>query len=565
MGNCFHHRVNPSLNKELSYFELNNLLVTSVYFYFMFAQQLVPYNQTNSFTKIVIDYLSAAEKLRPFYSEPATLEGIAQAIEQKKKQKINRIALVDELQKQYVDVLANPAVRKNIDLLKQENTFSICTAHQPNLFTGPLYFMYKILHAIKLAGFLKEKFPENNFVPIYYMGSEDADFAELNHTYVSGKKIEWNKKQTGAVGRMLVDNTLIQLIDELHSQLYAEVHIAEVIDLLKRCYTEGKTIQAATFELVNELYGDFGLVVLIPDNATLKRQMITVFADDIFQQTSSSIVAKTSGTLEQHYKVQANPREINLFYLKDNTRERIIKQGDKFIIHNTEISFTEDELKIELTEHQERFSPNVILRGLYQETILPNIAFIGGGGELAYWLQLKDLFDHYHISFPVLVLRNSFLIIERQWHELIKKFDLGAKDIFNSETQLLDLVIESQGRKPQLNGELSKVEQVYAQLDELASGIDNTLSKHVAALKAKTIKQLQNLEKKMLRAERKKHEVIQNKITKLKQALFPLNSLQERVENFSSFHAKWGRGFIKEVYDHSLTLEQQFIVLEERS
>jgi uncharacterized protein YllA (UPF0747 family) len=182
--------------------------------------------------------------------------------------------------------------------------------------------MYKILHVIKLAASLKANFPKNNFVPVYYMGSEDADFAELNHTYVDGKKIEWKKVQSGAVGRMVVDATLIQLVDELQNQLYAEPHVTEVIDLLKRCYTEGKNIQTATFELVNELYGDYGLVVLIPDNANLKKQMIPVFAEDIFQQTSSSIVAKTSGALEMHYKVQANPREINLFYLKENSRER---------------------------------------------------------------------------------------------------------------------------------------------------------------------------------------------------------------------------------------------------
>jgi bacillithiol biosynthesis cysteine-adding enzyme BshC len=468
------------------------------------------------------------------------------------------------LVKQYATLQTHPAVINNIALLKKENKFTVCTAHQPNLFTGPLYFMYKILHTIKLAATLIEKFPENNFVPVYYMGSEDADFAELNHTYVNGKKIEWKKKQSGAVGRMLVDKTLIQLIDELQNQLYAEAYVGEVIDLLKRCYTEGKDIQTATLELVNELYGAYGLVVLIADNANLKKQMLSVFADDLFNQTSSSIVAKTSEALEKNYKVQAHPREINLFYLKENTRERIIKQGNDFFIHNTELKFSTEELKVELEQHPERFSPNVILRGLYQETILPNIAFIGGGGELAYWLQLKDLFVQYTVPFPVLVLRNSFLIIEKQWTETMQKMGLDEKGIFLDELSLLNLILQRQGRKPQLNGELTKVEQVYAQLDELAAGIDITLSRHIAALKAKTVKQLCELEKKMMRAERKKHEVLQNKIAKLKQMLFPLNGLQERVENFSGFYSKWGRNFIDEVLAHSLSLEQEFIVLKEQ-
>ena len=317
----------------------------------MFARQLVPYNQTNSFTKIVLDYIHSSDDLKPFYSFAPTIDGIKSAIEQKKNHKVNRVLLTKELKKQYATAPKTAAVTRNIDLLSEENTFTVCTAHQPNLFTGPLYFMYKILHTIKLAAFLNEKFPENNFVPVYYMGCEDADFAELNHTYVQGKKIEWNKKQTGAVGRMLVDDTLIQLIDELNNQLYAEAHVKEVIDLLNRCYIKGKKIQDATFELVNELYGAFGLVVLIPDNANFKRQMQAVFSNDIFQQTSSSIVAKTSEALERNYKVQANPREINLFYLKDNTRERILRKGDDFLIHNTELSFTKEEIEKELEDH----------------------------------------------------------------------------------------------------------------------------------------------------------------------------------------------------------------------
>jgi bacillithiol biosynthesis cysteine-adding enzyme BshC len=478
----------------------------------MFASQLIPYSQTNSFTKIVIDYLNGAEELRQFYIHSPSYEGIAKAAEEKKKHFVNRAILVEELQRQYAIVSPNPAVANNIVLLKVQNTFTVCTAHQPNLFTGPLYFMYKILHAIKLASSLKKKFPENNFVPVYYMGSEDADFAELNHTYVSGKKIEWKKIQTGAVGRMIVDKSLIQLIDELKNQLYAEPNVDEIIDLLKRCYTEGKNIQTATFEVVNELYAQYGLVVLIPDNPVLKNQMISVFEQDIFQQTSSTIVEKTSTALEQHYKVQANPREINLFYLKDNIRERIIKTDKGFSINNTDIEFTEEELKSELKKHPDRFSPNVILRGLFQETILPNIAFIGGGGELAYWLQLKDLFSYYKVPFPILVLRNSFLIIEKKWQDEMKKTGADEKDIFLPEQELLDLLIQRQGRKPQLNGELNKVEEVYAHLNDLASAIDVTLSQHIAALKAKTIKQFLGLEKKMMRAERKKQEVVSQKI-----------------------------------------------------
>jgi uncharacterized protein YllA (UPF0747 family) len=286
----------------------------------MFAEQRIPYSQTNAFSKIALDYLKGDEKLRSFYAESPTLNGIAETIKQKQVQIIDRNTLVRTLLEQYDHIQANPEVINNIKKLANDNCFTICTAHQPNLFTGPLYFIYKILHTIKLAKVLQQELTGFDFVPVYYMGSEDADFAELNHTYVDGKKIEWKKEQKGAVGRMVVDKSLVQLIDELEGQLIVEKHGAEVIDLLRSCYSAGKDIQTATFELVNHLYGEYGLVVLIPDHPAYKAQMIKLFDQELFQNTSANIVQQTSNRLEEHYNVQAHPREINLFYLKGDIR-----------------------------------------------------------------------------------------------------------------------------------------------------------------------------------------------------------------------------------------------------
>jgi bacillithiol biosynthesis cysteine-adding enzyme BshC len=532
----------------------------------MFLTEHLSYSQTNAFSKIVSDYLNCSENLKPFYSSLPTIKGIEETIEKKKLQPVNRKMLTDVLKEQYQKVSKTDAVEKNIESLLLENTFTVCTAHQPNLFTGPLYFVYKVLHTIKLAAFLKEQLPQHNFVPVYYMGSEDADFAELNHTYVDGKKIEWNKEQKGAVGRMIVDQTLMQLINELEGQLSLEAHGKEVIELLHRCYAEGKTIQTATFELVNELYGQWGLIVLIPYNAALKSQMIKVFEDDLFNNTSSKIVEKTSEKLGEHYTVQANPREINLFYLKDHIRERIEEKDGTFRILNTETTFSEEEIKTELQQHPERFSPNVILRGLFQESILPNLVFIGGGGETAYWLQLKDLFDHYNVVYPVLVLRNSFLIVEDKWKQKIQKLDLNVADLFHDENELMKIIVEKNSEnKIALNGNFEKAEAFYEQIRMQAEAVDKTLSQYVNAIKAKSLKDLEELEKKMLRAEKRKFEEQQRQIQKIKEVLFPNDGLQERVENFSGFYAKWGGVFIEELLKNSLALEQQFCILTEIS
>ena len=529
----------------------------------LFEIQNIPYQQTNCFSKIVLDYIAQNPALQSFYAFPPATDGFKQAIEKKQQQKIDREALVNVLEEQYKSVEINSLVKENIQSLLLQNTFTICTAHQPNLFTGPLYFIYKILHAIKLAEHLKTQFADLHFVPVYYMGSEDADLDELNHTYVQGKKYEWQTKQTGAVGRMIIDKQLVALIDELEGQLTTAPFGQEVIALLRACYQPGRNIQTATFELVNALFGRYGLIVLIPDNAVLKRSMISIFEDDIFQQNPSQIVELTCQRLSQQYNVQANPREINLFYLKDNIRERIVKNNHTYFVHNTDIHFTADEIKAELQQHPERFSPNVILRGLFQETILPNIAFIGGGGEIAYWLQLKDLFDHYTVPYPILVLRNSFLIIEKRWQSYTQKLQLSAEQLFQTDIEIINAYLQREGRKPQLNGELDKLKSIYEELKQVASSVDITLNQHVEALKVKALSQLINLEQKMLRAERKKHDVVRNQIATVKQQLFPKNNLQERVENFSSFYAKWGSIFIDDLYNSSLSLEQQFAVLFE--
>lgn len=528
-----------------------------------FTAQQISYRDTGKFSKIVLDYIENAAALRPFYTAAPTVAGIKETIEKKQQQNIDRTALVQVLKEQYAFVDNSQEVSANIEALLSPNTFAVCTAHQPNLFTGPLYFVYKILHAVQLAAYLKQQLPQYHFVPVYYMGSEDADKEELNHTYINGKKLAWQTTQTGAVGRMTIDARLVQLIDEMAGQLNVLPFGAEIIQLLRTCYSTGKTIQTATFEMVHGLFKKFGLIVLIADHGLLKKLMLPVFEDDLFGQTPSAIVEKTGEELGADYKVQAYPRDINLFYLDEGIRNRIVKQAGFFVVHETDIRFTENELRTELQIHPEKFSPNVILRGLLQETVLPNVAFIGGGGELAYWLQLKDLFQHYAVPFPVLVLRNSFLIIEKKWQERIEKWSVSNEILFGPELQIINSILAKQGKLPQLNGEVAQLASLYEDLKKLAGTVDPTLGKHVEAIKTKSLHQLTNLEKKMERAERKKHEALQHQVTQLKETLFPKDGLQERTENIAVFHAKWGSSFIDDLLKHSLSLEQQFTMLTE--
>ena len=526
----------------------------------------IPYRQTNQFSKTILDYIDQSSALKPFFTYPPTLQGIKRAIEDRKQFNYDRKVLVNELKKQYSLVPASEKTKANIDLLGSSNTFTFTTAHQNNIFTGPLYFIYKILHTIKLAEYCKTNLPDYNFVPVFYMGTEDADLDELNHIYIAGQKLVWNTKQTGAVGRMKVDKELVKLINLMEGQLFVLSSGKEVLKLMKDCYREGDTIEQSTFKMVNALFTEYGLVVLLPDNAELKKQMIPIFNDDLLHQTASGIVEKTAERLDKAgYKVQANPREINLFYLKDDIRNRIEFKNSRFTIHDSRISFSEEEIISELNDHPDRFSPNVILRGLYQETILPNLAFIGGGGETAYWLQLKDLFDHYKVPFPMLVLRNSFLVVEKKWQERISKLGFVIEDFFLPEQLLMDRIVLTESKNEvKLNGSLTELEKMYEAFKKQAAAVDVTLERHVEALKSRTVQRLQELEKKMLRAEKRKFTDHQRQINTNKENLFPGNGLQERYDNFSFYYAKWGREFIHKLYDHSLNLEQEFVVLQEK-
>lgn len=524
----------------------------------------LPYADTGYFSKLVVDYLNQAAPLQSFYQHPVSKEGMRTAIKNRQSVNHHRQLLTDELTKQYAALPASSHIQENIKKLGSENTFTITTAHQPAIFTGTLYFVYKILHTLKLAEQLKKDFPENDFVPVYWMGSEDADLDELGHIYLGNEKISWQTKQTGAVGRMNTKG-LDAIVHRISGELSVLPHGKELVQLISEAYLKSADIQTATLKLLHTLFAEYGLIVVMPDNANLKRIMQPVFEADLFQQTPSSIVEKTIERLAENYKVQANPRSINLFYLTDGVRNLIELNNGVYEVRDTDIKFTREQIGQELNEHPERFSPNVILRGLYQEMLLPNIAFIGGGGETAYWFELKDLFAHFKVPYPILVVRNSFLIVEKKWREKTEKLGFATKDFFKSEQELLtSIVSRHKNGELKLKQELEATTQLYQLLKNKAGAIDKSLLQHVEALQVRTLKPLQELEKKMLRAEKRKYEAEQRHIQLVKAALFPNNNLQERIENFMPYYAKWGSGFIKMLYDHSLTLEQEFVILEEK-
>jgi len=549
------HYNNNDLNKPA---EMNKLTVSG-----NIKASFIDYKDTGYFSRTLVDYIQQDGKLAPFYQYGPDIDGIKKAIEDRKSNSYNRAVLVSELSKQYEALEISEKLKQNLSLLSKENTYTITTAHQPNIFTGPLYFVYKILHAIRLAESLQKELPAYNFVPVYYMGSEDADLDELGTININGKAYTWNTKQSGAVGRMKVDKAFIKLIDEIEAQVSVLPFGKELTTKFRKAYNEGKSIQSATLELVNDLFGEYGLIVLIPDNAALKKLFVPVIRKELEEQFSHKIVAETLAELEKHYKVQAGGREINMFYLINDKRERIEVEAGLYEVKNLGLKFTLEEILKELDAHPERFSPNVILRGTLQETILPNIAFIGGGGELAYWLELKKVFQAINVPYPVLIVRNSFLLVENEWSKLTEKTGLPVKELFYTEHELMNRIVALHSNNSvKLNGELGKLEEFYNDIMQMATKVDNTLHDHVAALKTRSLQKLQELEKKMLRAEKRKFDTELQRIKKIKSILFPKDSLQERVENITGLYSLFGKQLLDVLLEHSLSLEQKFTILE---
>jgi len=522
----------------------------------------IPYRSTGFFSKLVVDYLENAASLQPFYQYENNLDGIRQSIEARKKVATNRTLLIEVLQQQFAGIALSEKQQAHLNALANPNCFTITTAHQPNIFTGPLYLIYKIVHAIKMADELKKTLPEYDFVPIYYMGSEDADLDELGYIQLQGKKLSWQTNQTGAVGRMKVDKALLLLITEIAGQIGIHPFGNELIAIFKEAYQLGRSIQEATLLLVNSLFASEGLLVIIPDSARLKNSFAPIIKKELVEQFSFKAVSKTITELKKEYKVQAAGRTLNLFYLIDDKRERIVFENNLFSVESLSLSWTLETILAELSSNPERFSPNVILRGLFQETILPNIAFIGGGGELAYWLELKEVFAEANVPYPLLVLRNSFLLVDEHQKRKLQKHVFNIVDYFLPELELVNKYVVNQSQNQlTLSEEIIEFKNLYAQIHNKASVIDQSLKAHVAFLETNTLKKIATLEKKLLRAEKRKFTDATNQLISLKQSLFPNNNLQEREENFSTLYATHGKDWLKTIYQHSLWNEQLFTVL----
>lgn len=534
----------------------------------------IPFEKTGFFSKTMLDYLEKKNSIQPFYNNFPDINGFHNQIEEKQKSFSlqNRLVLVDALKNQYrfLDFARNDnqiseKTATNIELLKQRNTFTVTTGHQLNLFTGPLYFLYKIISTINLAEELSEKFPAQNFVPIYWMATEDHDFDEINYFNFDGKKVSWSRnfgrKDGGAVGRFSTDG-----LEDVFEVFSGHLGNSKNANYLKNLFSDGylkyDNLADATRFIANELFKKNGLVIIDGDDKNLKQLFIPFVKEELENETSFKEVSKTIAELEKNYPIQVNPREINLFYLGDDFRERIIFEDNIYKVNNTEITFSKKEILREVNENPLAFSPNVIMRPLYQEVILPNLCYIGGGGEMAYWLELKDYFNKVDVPFPILLLRNSVQVISDKQARKLEKLKITEEEIFLNQFELLSKkVIENTDIETDFSDKIEFLKNQFKDLKEVAVKTDVTFLNAVNAQERKQIKGLENLEKRLLKAEKKRQKDLVDRITVLQNELLPNESLEERQRNFSEYYLEYGSSFTSNLKEVLKPLQLKFTII----
>lgn len=522
------------------------------------------FGEVSPFSPTDIAIATQDDRLQQFIKYSPSIESFRQVIEDKKKDKTDREVLVKVLREQYSRYVTNTEKGESlIDLLADPRTFTVTTAHQPVLFTGPLYVIYKIISAVKMTRNLQSVYSDYNFVPVFISGGEDHDFEEMNHMNLFGKDIIWNNDENGSVARMST-KSLGPALEELKEILGTSPSAERIYELFHQTHTSHEVYGTAFCDLINGIFSDIGIIVLNMDHPALKRKMIPIFRDELIDHHSMNLVRDTQDKIEQAgFKPQAYAREINLFLLDEGRRDRIELVDGKYTIVDTDVSYSQDEMLDLLEQSPERFSPNVVMRPLYQETILPNLAYIGGGGELAYWIERKSQFAHFDLNFPMLIRRDSCLWVEGSVTKRIHKLGLELSDFFKEETVLIkEYVTAAAENEFKLGKEKGQLMQIFKGIEEKAKAIDPTLRSAIAAEAKNQLKSLEKIEDRMRRTEKQKHDIAIGQIKTVLDKLFPQGSMQERKINFLNFYFRDPDNYLSNLMEAFDPLDARLKIIE---
>lgn len=503
------------------------------------------------------------DQLQEFIQFNPDLDGLKKAIAQRKNHPVNRELLANVLEDHYSRYDKSKSQIDNIHQLRSNKTFTIITAHQPCLLGGPAYYFYKIFNIIHLSQTLNNTWPDYHFVPVFVNGSEDHDFDEIKSINIFGKTLTWDTQQSGSVGRFSTEN-----LGTLLHQFYEILGSNEVAETVNRAFTKAwqnsNTYNDFVFSWINDIFKNHGLIVMNMDDKRLKQSFIPILQKEIFERQSELLIQETQDKLSNlGFRPQAFARNINVFYINDSSRERIIYESGMYLVNNTNLSFDEQEMLKHLESFPERFSPNVVLRPMYQEFTLPNIAYIGGGGEIAYWLERKSQFEKFGVFYPVLVRRTSFIMLNNSIQKSMQKFGLSVQDLMLDEDRLIDLYLEKTiAQDFHLQNEKTAIKDIFGEMAQKAKNIDATLEPVVVGESHKMIKTIENIEHRLKRSIKAKEEIQIGQLKTLKSKLFPHQGLQERHDSFFQFWVGEKLDFLDQMIAISDPLAKEFLCID---
>lgn len=506
----------------------------------------IPLEQIPDLKSIVKDYITGNQAVKKFYNFNFEVNSYRKIIQTRSSFAVHRRKILYEvLRRQYQNTPDYPS--SNLEKLKLDHTFTITTGHQLNLCTGPLFSIYKILKTLKLASALKNLHPEFNFVPVFWMLTEDHDLEEINHFYLFGKKYTWEQSNTqGLVGRYKTDG----LYDLMNG-------IKDCPAFIKMAYQQ-ETLAEATRTYLNTLFGKYGLVILDSDDEELKNLFRPVAETELDHQASSNLVLETNAEFKSYgYKATINPRPINLFYIHEAQRKRIVEaDAHKLTLADKTVIGRQEAFKV-----MRNFSPNVVLRPLYQETILPNLAYIGGPSEMAYWLQLKRVFDYFKVSYPIVIPRAFGLLISKNLQSKIRSLNLRPTSFVLNRA---DLKSEFMADRPNqiLNFDRSDeiLKRFYTDFETQVEDVNPQLLGYYQKQKHQIDQIVKGLKKRLTNAHESKYAQDLAKIDSLKNKLYPNGKPQERSENFLSFYIN-NPNLIDDLYQLIEPFEQAYYIL----
>ena len=521
-------------------------------------------NKTRIYSDFVFDFLNENKVLKKFYNSSFDVKNFKKQLEMKKSFSLSkRNVLVKELLSQYSGI-KDKKVLKNINLLSKESTFTITTGHQLCILTGPIFFVYKIISVINICETLKKKYPKNNFLPVFWLASEDHDFEEISEVYFRDKKVNYFTRAKGSVGRMKIEDLSV-FLDQIFTFFPANNLAKRIKKIITSAYTDKFTLANATRWLVHQLFGDKGLIIIDPDSHNLKKMFASYMEDELINNTCHEFVNKTIKSIKKVYSEkhipQVNPREINLFHLNVNSRQRIIRKGSKSILSDKNVST--QEMLNELNKSPENFSPNVLMRPLYQEVILPNLCYIGGPSEMSYWLQLKSFFDYHGVVFPIINPRASVLLLTKKMRRKINKYLINENEIFLKKNEFINLNIKKHSEIDiNLNYLKDALNKQFEVLDGIVKITDSSFLGAVNAQKKKQFNGIDKLEKRLLKAQKRKMISIKNDLIYIYKEVNPDNIFQERKINFIDFYLHYGDTFLENLFSNIDLFEKKFLVLD---